>query len=145
MEGDYFHLIRRDFAHGLSLGYNAKFGISKRGLPMVAEYKKRWDILCEVINAISIFRSLAPPLGAFYLFPEIDAEAYRAFLANLGRVPGSGFNAGENLQNFLLEHNIGSIAGNFFGAQGEFHRFAYACSTDQVVEAAKLREIFGVS
>ncbi|MFQ6033431.1 MAG: pyridoxal phosphate-dependent aminotransferase [Candidatus Bipolaricaulia bacterium] len=113
---------------------------------MVAEYRERRDILCEAVNAIPIFKPLVPPLGAFYLFPEIDVEAYRAFLAGLGRAPGSGFNAGESLQNFLLEHNIGSIAGNFFGAQGEFLRFAYACSTDQVVEAAaKLREIFGVS
>lgn len=113
---------------------------------MVAEYRKRRDILCEAINAIPIFRPLTPPLGAFYLFPEIDVEAYRAFLADLGRAPGPGFKADESLQDLLLEHNIGSIAGNFFGARGEFLRFSYACSTDQVVgAAAKLREIFGVS
>jgi aspartate/methionine/tyrosine aminotransferase len=113
---------------------------------MVAEYGKRRDILCEAINATPIFKPRAPPLGAFYLFPKIDVEAYKAFPGNLGRAPGPDFKADESLQNFLLEHNIGSIAGNFFGAQGEFLRFAYACSTDQVIGAtAKLRGIFGMS
>ena len=112
---------------------------------MVAEYRKRRDILCAAINAIPIFKPLVPPLGAFYLFPEIDVEAYRTFLADRERGPGPDFKADESLQNFLLEHNIGSIAGNFFGAQGEFLRFSYACSTDQVIgAAARLREIFQV-
>jgi len=113
---------------------------------MAAEYRKRRDILCKVLNSIPIFKPITPPLGAFYLFPEIYVEAYRAFLADSGKAPGPGFKADESLQNFLLEHNIGSIAGNFFGARGEFLRFAYACSTDQVIgAAARLREIFGVS
>ncbi len=81
---------------------------------MVGEFAKRRAIMLKGLRNIEGL-SVAEPLGAFYLFPNI-----RAF----------GKNSSDLADYLLAEHGIATVAGSVFGDAGEgYLRIAYSCST----------------
>lgn len=98
---------------------------------MAAEYQKRRDALWDGLRGVSL---LAPfkPAGAFYLWARIND----GWQGSDGRTGGWAFT------DFLIDRlGIGSAPGEAFGAAGAGHvRFAFSCSTDQVIEAAALMQ-----
>ena len=68
--------------------------------------------------------------GAFYLWARID-DAWPGY---------EGQRDGWAMTRYLIDQaGVGSAPGEVFGAAGAGHvRFAFSCSTDQVVEGARL-------
>jgi len=89
---------------------------------MVAEFRKRRDIIVEGLNKIEGI-SCKKPLGAFYVFPNIR---------KLGKTS-------KEMEEFLLEENgVAALAGTSFGKYGEgYLRFSYANSVDNIKKALK--------
>lgn len=88
---------------------------------MIAEYKKRRNILYEgVLNCRYLTCEL--PKGAFYIY---------AYLTDLWEQNEDDF------VTMLVNKGIGCIPGSAFGDRKPAIRFAYACSTKQIQEAAK--------
>ncbi|MCS7150887.1 MAG: pyridoxal phosphate-dependent aminotransferase [Endomicrobia bacterium] len=87
---------------------------------MVAEFKKRRDVIVEGLNNIKGF-SCKMPKGAFYVFPNIK---------------GTGKTSRE-LQDYLLnEAGVACLSGTAFGAYGKgYLRFSYANSVENIKEA----------
>jgi aspartate/methionine/tyrosine aminotransferase len=87
---------------------------------MVAEFKRRRDVIVEGLNAIPGFRC-HKPLGAFYVFPSIT---------------GTG-KASKFLADYLLdEAGVACLSGTAFGAFGEgYLRFSYANSVENIMIA----------
>jgi len=98
---------------------------------MVAEFKKRRDVIVDGLNAIpgvSCFR----PKGAFYVFPNIT---------KLG-IPS------KQLANELLDKGgVAALSGTSFGAGGEgYLRFSYANSIENIEKAiSRMAEYLSVS
>lgn len=97
---------------------------------MAAEYQRRRDALYAVLEKVP---ALVPfkPQGAFYLW------------ARIGQWDGvEGRRDGWAMTDFLIDRaGIGSAPGEVFGPAGAGHiRFAFSCSTDQVVDAARVLE-----
>jgi aspartate/methionine/tyrosine aminotransferase len=87
---------------------------------MVAEFRRRRDVIVKGLNEISGFRcSLSS--GAFYAFPNIT---------------GTGMPSAA-LADFLLnEAGVASLSGSSFGEYGEgYLRFSYANSLANILEA----------
>lgn len=94
---------------------------------MIAEFKKRKDVIVNGLNAIPGI-SCRPPKGAFYVFPNIK---------------GTGLTSEEAEDKFLNEAGVASLKGTSFGSNGEgYLRFSYANSTENILEA--LSRIEGV-
>ena len=94
---------------------------------MIAEFKKRKDVIVNGLNAIPGI-SCRTPKGAFYVFPNIK---------------GTGLTSEEAEDNFLNEAGVASLKGTSFGSNGEgYLRFSYANSTENILEA--LNRIEGV-
>jgi len=89
---------------------------------MVAEFRRRRDLIVDGLNAIPKVRCLRPQ-GAFYVFPNITATGKKsAELASL----------------LLQEAGVATLAGTAFGAYGEgYLRLSYANSQDNIREALK--------
>jgi aspartate/methionine/tyrosine aminotransferase len=87
---------------------------------MIAEFRKRRDVIVEGLNRLDGVSCLEPG-GAFYVFPNVKA---------LGR-PSS------EVASFLLsEAGVAGLAGTAFGAHGEgYLRFSYANSIEAIQEA----------
>ena len=87
---------------------------------MVTEFKKRRDIIVNGLNSIRGFKC-HKPLGAFYVFPNIE---------------GTGKSARE-LATLLLENaGVACLSGTAFGKYGEgYLRFSYANSIPNIEEA----------
>jgi aspartate/methionine/tyrosine aminotransferase len=98
-------------------GVEALTGPQDEAERMVAEFKRRRDVIVEGLNAIPGFRC-HKPLGAFYVFPNIT---------------GTGRNS-RDLSDFLLnEAGVACLSGTAFGACGEgFLRFSYANSVENI-------------
>ncbi len=98
---------------------------------MVAEFKKRRDVIVDGLNAIpgvSCFR----PKGAFYVFPNIT---------RLG-IPS------RQLATDLLEKaGVAALSGTAFGAGGEgYLRFSYANSIENIEKAvSRMKEYLSAS
>jgi aspartate/methionine/tyrosine aminotransferase len=92
---------------------------------MVGEFGKRRRIMLEGLRSIPGV-TVAEPLGAFYLFPNI---------ASFGKT------SAELADLLLTEHGIATVAGSVFGDAGEgFLRVAYSCSTEECAKGvAKLK------
>jgi aspartate/methionine/tyrosine aminotransferase len=92
---------------------------------MVCEFGKRRRIMLEGLRSIPGV-TVAEPLGAFYLFPNI---------ASFGKT------SAELADLLLTEHGIATVAGSVFGDAGEgFLRVAYSCSTEECAKGvAKLK------
>jgi len=84
---------------------------------MVAEFKRRRDVIVDGLNAIHGFRC-HKPLGAFYVFPNIK---------------GTGKKSQELAEFLLNEAGVACLSGTAFGASGEgYLRFSYANSVDNI-------------
>lgn len=94
---------------------------------MIAEFKKRKDVIVNGLNAIPGI-SCRTPKGAFYVFPNIKE---------------TGLTSEEAENKFLNEAGVASLKGTSFGSNGEgYLRFSYANSTENILEA--LNRIEGV-
>jgi aspartate aminotransferase len=87
---------------------------------MVAEFRRRRDVITTGLNGLPGVTCLRPP-GAFYAFPNV-----RTIDPNTGR-----------LQDYLLrEAGVAVLSGTAFGAHGEgYLRLSYANSVDAITEA----------
>ena len=87
---------------------------------MVAEFRRRRDVIVAGLNAIDGISCLEPQ-GAFYAFPNIT---------------GTGRTAAELADRLLREAGVAALAGTAFGRHGEgFLRLSYANSVANI-EAA---------
>ncbi len=87
---------------------------------MVAEFKKRRDVIVEGLNKIDGI-SCKKPLGAFYVFPNIQKL---------------GMKSKQLEEYFLEEYGVAGLAGTSFGAFGEgYLRFSYANSIENIKKA----------
>lgn len=94
---------------------------------MVAEFKKRRDIIVEGLNRIPGW-SCKKPAGAFYAFPNIKATR---------------FSSHELASRLLHEAGVSALSGTAFGEYGEGHiRFSYATSIDNIKEALNRAQKF---
>jgi len=89
-------------------------------LQMVAEFKKRRDVIVDGLNQIDGISCLRPH-GAFYVFPNVK---------ELG-IDGKEFSE------FLLEkYGVAALSGTAFGKYGEgYLRFSYANSVENIEKA----------
>ena len=87
---------------------------------MVAEFKKRRDVIVDGLNAIDGISCLRPH-GAFYVFP------------NIKQLPISG----EKFADLLLEKfGVAALSGTAFGKFGDgYLRFSYANSVENIEKA----------
>lgn len=96
---------------------------------MIDEFKKRRDIVYELIREIPGFTVLLPK-SAFYFFPDISFY--------LGKtLNGVKINDSDDFAMFLLDQaHVGSVGGVSFGSP-ECIRFSYAASEKELREAMK--------
>lgn len=84
---------------------------------MVAEFRRRRDVIVDGLNNIPGFRCLKPH-GAFYVFPSIT---------------GTGLKSKELATNLLEKGGVAALSGTAFGKHGEgYLRFSYANSVEQI-------------
>jgi aspartate/methionine/tyrosine aminotransferase len=87
---------------------------------MVAEFKRRRDVIVEGLRAIPGIQCVRPK-GAFYVFPNIF---------------GTGYSARALADRLLDEAGVACLSGTAFGEFGEGHlRFSYANSLENILEA----------
>jgi aspartate aminotransferase len=87
---------------------------------MVAEFKKRRDLIVDGLNKISGI-SCHRPKGAFYVFPNIKKL---------------GMSANEFSDYLLNKAGVASLSGTAFGANGEgYLRLSYATSQENIKKA----------
>jgi len=98
-------------------GVEALTGPQEEVHRMVAEFKRRRDVIVDGLNAIPGVRCHRP-LGAFYVFPNVTA---------LGK-------PSRWLADYLLnEAGVAGLSGAAFGAHGEgYLRFSYANSVENI-------------
>lgn len=87
---------------------------------MVAEFRKRREVIVDGLNAIPGFRCTLPA-GAFYAFPNVRGT----------RIPS------QELADILLnDAGVACLSGTAFGQYGEgYLRFSYAASVEVIEEA----------
>ena len=108
-------------------GIQALNGSQEGSESMIAEFKKRKDVIVDGLNAIPGI-SCRMPKGAFYVFPNIK---------------DTGLTSAEAEDKFLNEAGVAALKGTSFGSNGEgYLRFSYANSTENILEA--LNRIEGV-
>ena len=87
---------------------------------MVAEFRRRRDVMVKGLNEIPGFRCVLPA-GAFYAFPNIT---------------GTGMSAKELYSLLLNEAGVACLWGTAFGKYGDgYLRFSYANSLPNILEA----------
>ena len=92
---------------------------------MVAEFRRRRDVIVEGLNAIPGIRC-AKPLGSFYVFPNIRALQMKSSDAEHA---------------LLQEAGVAALSGTAFGSNGEgYLRFSYANSVEQIREGLRRLE-----
>ncbi len=85
---------------------------------MVAQFRKRRDLACDLLSEIKGLECQKPE-GAFYLFPKFDAKMSSEELA----------------KKMLTEAHVAVTPGSAFGPHGEgFFRISYATGEDQIRE-----------
>ncbi|MCX8012915.1 MAG: pyridoxal phosphate-dependent aminotransferase [Rectinema sp.] len=93
---------------------------------MVGEFARRREIMLNGLRAIPGV-TVAEPLGAFYVFPNIKTFGLSS----------------QELADYLLEkYHIATVAGSVFGDAGEgYLRISYSCSTEECARGvARLAE-----
>ena len=96
---------------------------------MVDEFKKRRDIVFELMKEIPGFKVLLPK-SAFYFFPDISFYIGK-------KLNGTEIKDSDDFAMFLLDHaHVGSVGGVSFGSP-ECVRFSYAASENDLKEAMK--------
>ncbi|MGH7355901.1 MAG: pyridoxal phosphate-dependent aminotransferase [Candidatus Rokuibacteriota bacterium] len=95
---------------------------------MVAEFKRRRDILVDGLNRLPGVTCLRPR-GAFYVFPNIT---------------GTRRSSAEVAERLLNEAGVAALSGAAFGAHGEgYLRFSYASSEANLKKALeRMRPVF---
>jgi aspartate/methionine/tyrosine aminotransferase len=95
---------------------------------MVAEFKRRRDVIVDGLNALPGV-SCARPRGAFYVFPNVT---------------GSGRPSDEVAARLLNEAGVAALSGAAFGAHGEgYLRFSYANSEANLrLALERMRPVF---
>jgi len=94
---------------------------------MVAEFRRRRDVIVDGLNAMEGITCLKPE-GAFYVFPNIK---------------GTGLSSQEFADMALEQAGVACLAGTSFGDYGEgYVRFSYANSVENIKTA--LEKISGV-
>src|SRR5499427_8423905 len=87
---------------------------------MVAEFRKRRDVIVKRLNEIPGFRCTTPA-GAFYAFPNVT---------------GTGMSSKELADLLLNEAGVACLNGTAFGNHGDgYLRFSYANSLANIMEA----------
>lgn len=94
---------------------------------MVAEFKKRREVIVKGLNSIPGFSCLTPN-GAFYAFPNIKK---------------TGFKSKELADKLLYEAGVATLAGTSFGKFGEgYLRVSYANSIENInLAIEKIKEV----
>jgi aspartate aminotransferase len=89
---------------------------------MVAEFRRRRDVIVKGLNAIPGFRC-SVPAGAFYAFPNVK---------------NAGISSKELADTLLYDAGVACLDGSCFGAQGKgYLRFSYANSLANIEEALR--------
>jgi aspartate/methionine/tyrosine aminotransferase len=87
---------------------------------MVAEFRRRRDVIVDGLNALPGVSCLKPE-GAFYVFPNIT---------------GTGMTSDQFADIMLEEAGVACLSGTAFGEYGEgYVRFSYANSVENIQEA----------
>ncbi|RKX22684.1 MAG: pyridoxal phosphate-dependent aminotransferase, partial [Candidatus Zixiibacteriota bacterium] len=94
---------------------------------MVAEFRRRRDVIVDGLNAIEGISCLKPE-GAFYVFPNIT---------------GTGLSSDEFADMALEQAGVACLAGTAFGDYGEgYARFSYANSIENIEMAlSKIKNV----
>lgn len=94
---------------------------------MIAEFKRRRDVIVKGLNSIKGFSCLTPD-GAFYAFPNIKKTGYKSK---------------ELADKLMYEAGVATLAGTSFGKFGEgYLRFSYANSVENInLAILKIKEI----
>ena len=96
---------------------------------MVAEFKKRRDVIVGALNDIPGIACAMPP-GAFYVFPRVSALYGRKY-------QGKPIATSNDFSEFLLEAaNVAVVPGGAFG-NDDYIRLSYATSMGLIVEGVK--------
>ena len=92
---------------------------------MVAEFKRRRDVIVDGLNKIDGMHCLKP-LGAFYAFANITE---------------TGMKSAELAELLLNEFGVACLSGTAFGGYGEgYVRFSYANSVENIKKALSIIE-----
>ncbi|HEX8657795.1 MAG TPA: pyridoxal phosphate-dependent aminotransferase [Hymenobacter sp.] len=95
---------------------------------MVAAYRRRRDLVLDIVRDIPGFKTPTPS-GAFYIFPEVSAYFGRT------APDGSIINNSLDLALYLLNDAlVSAVSGEAFGAP-ECMRFSTAAADDKLIEA----------
>src|SRR5215208_157231 len=87
---------------------------------MVAEFRRRRDVIVKGLNEIPGFSCMVPA-GAFYVFPNVT---------------GTGMSSRELADLLLNEAGVACLSGTAFGSYGDgYLRFSYAASLENIQEA----------
>ncbi len=98
-------------------GVEALQGPQESVTEMVAEFRRRRDMIVDGLNAIPGI-SCREPHGAFYVFPNIT---------------GTGVRSDVFADALLADHGVAALAGTSFGKYGEgYLRLSYANSLSQI-------------
>ena len=87
---------------------------------MVAEFRRRRDVIVKGLNDIPGFRCVVPD-GAFYVFPNVS---------------GTGMSSKELADLLLNDAGVACLSGTAFGSYGDgYLRFSYAASLENIQDA----------
>ena len=96
---------------------------------MVIEFRKRRDIIVQLLNEIDGIKCLSPE-GAFYVFPNVSEIYGRSF-------QGKKITNSTELIDYLLdEANVATVPGAAFGSDSHI-RLSYATSLKNIEEGVK--------
>ena len=94
---------------------------------MVAEFKRRRDIIVGGLNGIDGIRCPMPK-GAFYVFPNVE---------------GTGMSSREFADGLLADAGVACLAGDAFGQYGKgYVRFSFANSSQNIERALERIRVF---
>lgn len=95
---------------------------------MVAEFRRRRDLVVRRVRELPGFRLPEVPAGAFYVFPEVSQLLGRTFR-------GTKISDGDALAGLILEEaRVAVVGGNDFGAANHI-RLSYAAPLSELEEA----------
>lgn len=105
----------------------ALYGPQDDSYEMVAEFRKRRDIIVDGLNSIPGIRCPMPQ-GAFYAFPNVE---------------GTGMGSQKFADDLLTEAGVACLPGESFGEYGRgFARFSFANSTENIEAALERIDAF---
>ncbi|WP_185860143.1 pyridoxal phosphate-dependent aminotransferase [Blattabacterium cuenoti] len=94
---------------------------------MIKEFKKRRDLVLEMIKEINGFQ-ISKPHGAFYVFPNVSDLFGKKF-------DGMIIQNSDDLSDFLLEKaQVATVSGSAFGDKDGL-RISYASTENKIIEA----------